>query len=242
MWSRRPRKNRNFLQIVKIGHIHIRFFGFLTNSQPIRSKSNLKEKMSILWDNIWWGMDPECFPWALFAWDESCDLLEVSVECPRWPSKSSHTGLFPWLSSKHLTPNIPMYHFSLSIPWKFLSQIYVWPHSQKTMKVYSMNICWPLFYASSHGFQILWGCTLCWSLLLSCPCASYGLTGSHMHSECFCLFVCFFVFCSFLFVLVFFVCLFVCFVFVFVFVFVLFCFVMFCLFCVFFNLFSSFGF
>ena len=119
MWSRRPRKNRNFLQIVKIGHIHIRFFGFLTNSQPIRSKSNLKEKMSILWDNIWWGMDPECFPWALFAWDESCDLLDVSVECPRWPSKCSPwpvpLALLQTSDSQHTyVPFQPVY--SLEIP------------------------------------------------------------------------------------------------------------------------------
>ena len=155
-----------------------------------------------------------CLGWILWSFGGLCWVPQMTI-------KKLTTGLFPWLSSKHLTPNIPMYHFSLSIPWKFLSQIYVWPPSHKTVKVYSMHMCWSLFYASSHGFQTLWGCPICWSLLLSSPCASWGsywvpyalwvfllfvwLVGFIVvvgFFVCFC-FVCLFVFCLFVFVLFF---------------------------------------
>ena len=145
-----------------------------------------------------------CLGWILWSFGGLCWVPQMTI-------KKLTTGLFPWLSSKHLTPNIPMYHFSLTIPWKFLSQIYVWPHSHKTVKVYSMHMCWSLFYASSHGFQTLWGCPICWSLLLSSPCASWGSYWVPYALWVFLLFVWlvgFIVVVVFLFLFVLFVCLF----------------------------------
>ena len=190
MWSRRPRKNRNFLQIVKIGHIHIRFFGFLTNSQPIRSKSNLKEKMNKLWDNIWWGVDPEFFPCAIFAWDESCDLLEVSVECPRWPSKSSPLACSPgsppniWLPTYLCTISACLFPGNSCL--KFMCDLLLIKQWRCTQCICADLFSMPVLM----GFKLYEVAQYVGHYSWVAPVLHGGLNGSHMHSECFfCLFV-----------------------------------------------------